>query len=120
MLWSARARDHNFFVHILLRIWSLPTTCSHVRNASLVSLSEVSGTVIERYVTHIGASLGWPVDQSLARQGDYLGRDSRKVVDGDDAFDLGKQTLDQTEVTACDASDRIDHGSIGVLIERPV
>ena len=40
-------------------------------------------------MAHAGM-LRWPIDQSLARQGDYLGRDGRKVVDGDDAFDLAK------------------------------
>ena len=44
--------------------------------------------------------LGRAVDQSLARQGDYLGRDRGQLVDRDDAFDLGKQTLDQTKVAA--------------------
>ena len=60
------------------------------------------------------------VDQSLARQGDYLGRDRGQLVDRDDAFDLGKQTPDQTKVAAGDASDRIDDGGIGVLVERHV
>ena len=64
--------------------------------------------------------LGRAVDQSLSRQGDHLGRDRRKLVDRDDAFDLGKQTLDQTKVAAGDASDRIDDGGIGVLVERHV
>src|SRR5438045_3202071 len=51
--------------------------------------------------------LGRAVEQSLARQGDHLGRERGKLVDRDDAFDLGKQTLDQTKVAAGDASDRI-------------
>jgi hypothetical protein len=54
--------------------------------------------------------LGWAVDQSLARQSDHLGRNRGKLVDRDDAFDLGKQTLDQPKVAAGDASDRIDDG----------
>src|SRR6266568_2752960 len=64
--------------------------------------------------------LGRAVDQSLARQGDNLGRDGWEVVDRQDAFDLRKQTLDQTKVAACDASDRIDHGGIGVIVKRRV
>ena len=64
--------------------------------------------------------LGRAVDQSLSRQGDHLGRDRRKLVDRDDAFDLGKQTLDQTKVAAGDASDRIDDGGVGVLVQRHV
>jgi hypothetical protein len=45
--------------------------------------------------------LGRAVDQSLARQGDHLGRDGWEVVDRQDAFYLRKQTLDQTKVAAC-------------------
>ena len=64
--------------------------------------------------------LEWSVDESLARQGDHLGRDSGQVVYRHDAFDLRKQTLDETKVATRDASDRIDHGSVGVLVERGV
>ena len=69
--------------------------------------------------------VGWwsserPVDESLARQGDHLGRDSGKIVDRHDAFDLGKQPLDQTKVATRDARDRVDHGSVGVLVQRRV
>ena len=64
--------------------------------------------------------LEWSVDESLARQGDHLGRDSGQVVYRHDAFDLRKQTLDETKVATRDASDRIDHGGVGALVERRV
>ena len=64
--------------------------------------------------------LGRAVDQSLARQGDNLGCDSWEVVDRQDAFDLRKQTLDHTKVATSYASDRIDHGRPGVLVERRI
>jgi hypothetical protein len=64
--------------------------------------------------------LGRAVDQSLACQGDHLGRDRGKVVDRDDAVDLGKQTLDQTKVATCYAGNRTDDGGIGLPVKRGI
>src|SRR5437899_13005567 len=62
----------------------------------------------------------WPIDRPLTRQGDHLGRDCRQVVDRHNSFDLRKQTLDHTKVATSYASDRIDHGRPGVLVERRI
>jgi len=62
-------------------------------------------------------TLGRPVDQTLACQGDHLGGDGRQLVDQDDTFDLGKQTLDQAKVATRDSRDCVDHGRIDVLVE---